>query len=288
LGVKFTDTTNNYGQFEFWTRSSSGGSTKMVIDPNGNVGIGTSGPDYLLHLHNDSQNSYLYMSGGGGLGESYGGFIRGYGVSGSGGYLDLGVNDGGALRTSINIHPQGNYLIFSTAGTERMRLDSAGTLAMGGTNASPQPGENIAYHVATDGYALYSGVNATTSRNHAVFGNPNGYIGSIVTSGSTTTYNTGSDYRLKENIQPLANGLERLQQLNPVQFNWKADGTSSEGFIAHEVQEIFPDAVSGEKDGEKMQGMDYGKITPLLTKAIQEQQTLIEELKTRIETLENS
>ena len=66
----------------------------------------------------------------------------------------------------------------------------------------------------------------------------------------------------------------------------KGTGISSEGFIAHEAQEIFSDAITGEKDAEMMQGMDYGRITPLLVKAIQEQQTIIEDLKTRIETLE--
>ena len=91
--------------------------------------------------------------------------------------------------------------------------------------------------------------------------------------------------RLKENIKPLANGLQRLLQLNPVQFDWKEDKTSSEGFIAHEVQEIFSDAISGEKDGEQTQGMDYGRITPLLVKAIQEQQEQIEGLKQEIQNL---
>ena len=93
---------------------------------------------------------------------------------------------------------------------------------------------------------------------------------------------------MKKNIKPLENGLKRLCELKPVKFDWKENDSSSEGFIAHEVQEIFPDAISGEKDAELMQGMDYGRITPLLVKAIQEQQDIINELKTRIETLENN
>jgi hypothetical protein len=92
---------------------------------------------------------------------------------------------------------------------------------------------------------------------------------------------------LKENIKPLENGIERLNQLNPVKFNWKADGTLSEGFIAHEVQESgWTEGVSGEKDGEIMQSMDYGRITPLLVKAIQEQQEQIEELTEKVIALE--
>ena len=110
-------------------------------------------------------------------------------------------------------------------------------------------------------------------------------IGFINISNTGTTYDTGSDYRLKENVRPIENGIERINNLNPVKFDWKSDGTSSEGFIAHEAQQIFPDAVTGEKDDEMMQGMDYGRITPLLVKAIQEQQELIEALQKEVEEL---
>ena len=102
---------------------------------------------------------------------------------------------------------------------------------------------------------------------------------------TSVTYNTSSDYRMKENIRPLENGLDRLKQLKPVKFDWKTNDETAEGFIAHEVQEIFPDAVAGEKDGKEMQGMDYGRITPLLVKAIQEQQTQIEALQSEINLL---
>ena len=111
-------------------------------------------------------------------------------------------------------------------------------------------------------------------------------IGQIACSNTGTSYATSSDYRLKENVITLEDGLNRLNQLKPVKFDWKNSDTSSEGFIAHEIQEVFPDAVSGEKDAEEMQSVDYGRITPLLVKAIQEQQTIIEDLKTRIQTLE--
>ena len=111
-------------------------------------------------------------------------------------------------------------------------------------------------------------------------------LGSISSSGNNLVYGGTSDYRLKENIKPLENGLQKLKKLNPVQFDWKETGGTNEGFIAHEVQDICKEAVSGEKDGEVMQSMDYGRITPILVKAIQEQQTIIDDLKSRIETLE--
>jgi hypothetical protein len=101
--------------------------------------------------------------------------------------------------------------------------------------------------------------------------------GLITVTTSGTTYNSVSDYRLKENITPLENGLDRVLQLKPSKFNWIETGNETEGFIAHELQEYFPDAVTGEKDAVysstgniKPQSVDYGRITPLLVKAIQE------------------
>ena len=125
-----------------------------------------------------------------------------------------------------------------------------------------------------------------SSNAHVLFRSDGGNTGSITTNGSAVAFNTGSDYRLKENVLPLKDGLDRVNKLKPVQFDWKKSQETDEGFIAHEVQEIVPYVVKGEKDGEKIQTMDYGKLTPLLVKAIQEQQTIIDDLKSRIATLE--
>jgi hypothetical protein len=121
-----------------------------------------------------------------------------------------------------------------------------------------------------------------------------GGVGNINITTSGTTYNSTSDYRLKENIIPLQNGIDRLMQLKPSKFNWIETGDESEGFIAHELQEIFPDAVTGEKDAVynstgniKPQSVDYGRITPLLVKALQEQQVQIQTLTARLQELEN-
>ena len=110
----------------FQTRLAGTVANKMVIKSSGNVGIGTSSPANQLHLHNTAGDSFIRMSGGGSLGTNYGGFVRGFGVSGSGGNLDLGVIDNNAFRTSINVQAQGNEVRFSTAGTERMRIDNSG------------------------------------------------------------------------------------------------------------------------------------------------------------------
>ena len=131
-------------------------------------------------------------------------------------------------------------------------------------------------------------------------GNPAGFfnyagsvVGSINTNNTSTSFNTSSDYRLKENVTRITDALSRLNQLKPSRFNFIGYADNAvDGFIAHEVQDIVPEAISGEKnaineDGTpKYQGIDQSKIVPLLTAAIQEQQTIIEDLKARIETLE--
>ena len=122
--------------------------------------------------------------------------------------------------------------------------------------------------------------------------------GSIKTTGSATAYNTSSDYRLKENVNYDWDATTRLKQLKPARFNWIIDDTNTpvDGFLAHEVSSIVPEAVAGEKDGMenyidedtgeektriKPQGIDHSKLVPLMVKTIQE-------LEARIKILEDS
>lgn len=130
----------------------------------------------------------------------------------------------------------------------------------------------------------------TSTYNAAVFANNGNFSGalkgSISVTNSATTYNTSSDYRLKHDIQPMTGALAKVASLKPCTYKWKVDGSAGEGFIAHELQEVAPYAVSGEKDGEQMQGVDYGKLTPILTAALQEAIAEIQSLKARIAVLE--
>ena len=109
--------------------------------------------------------------------------------------------------------------------------------------------------------------------------------GSITTNGTNTAYNTSSDYRLKENVKPMTGGLATVAALKPVNYDWIIDKSAGEGFIAHELQAVIPDAVHGEKDAVnedgsiKAQGVDFGKIVPHLVAAMQE-------LTTRLAALE--
>jgi len=145
----------------------------------------------------------------------------------------------------------------------------------------------------------------TSTYTHYNFRNGNGIVGEIRTSGSGTTFLTTSDYRLKENIAPMTVALEKVAQLKPCTYKWKVDGSDGQGFIAHELQAVVPDCVSGEKDATKVvdikdeegnvisqeevavyQGIDTSFLVATLTAAIQEQQAIITDLKARIETLE--
>ena len=180
-------------------------------------------------------------------------------------------------------------MIFSTVGTAAMRIDTSGRLLVGTTGV---------YTDSNDKMVVSGGrFNVTaTSMNPGVFNrqtdtgmvinilyNGNGK-GSISTDGSNVAYNTSSDARLK-NILGEAKGLDIVSQLNPVNFEWKESGKTQDGLIAQEVEPLIPEAVStNEHTG--FYEMDYSKLVTPLVKAIQEQQTIIDDLKARIETLE--
>ena len=179
--------------------------------------------------------------------------------------------------------------------TERMRITSAGALSYSpcsgadlvGTEACGFVGDGIYAPV----YKIKSALNST--KNCALFVNGNGQVGSIQMNGSATSYNTSSDYRLKENVVPVPDGITRLLQLKPSRFNFKADPDHTvDGFLAHEAQAVVPECVTGEKDAEDAdgspiyQGIDQSKLVPLLTAALQEAIAKIESLEARLTTLE--
>jgi hypothetical protein len=169
--------------------------------------------------------------------------------------------------------------------SERARITSGGTLFVG-TTAQPGGGTPGFGYRGPASYDLLLSVPGTTSRNVVVFYNDNGAIGAINLNGSATAYNTSSDYRLKEDVQPMVGSVDRLMALKPVNFAWKVDGSRVDGFLAHEAQEVVPEAVTGEKDGEEMQAIDHSKLVPLLTAALQEALTKIEALEARLNALE--
>jgi hypothetical protein len=172
--------------------------------------------------------------------------------------------------------------------TERARITSDGSFLINCTSV-PSGGSNSTAYDNTGDESWVGSSTGTGGSYKWKFYNGNGLVGSIVTSGSSTAFNTSSDYRLKENIAPMIGALATVVQLKPCTYTWKADGALGQGFIAHELAEVVPQCVSGEKDAIdkdgniKPQGIDTSFLVATLTAAIQEQQALIQSLKARLD-----
>ena len=183
-----------------------------------------------------------------------------------------------------------NIMQFHANGEEKARLLDTGRFLVGTQTSSQQCADGYiqAPVAGTSLGAWGSHAGSTGNRKHMRFSNPNGVVGSINTQSSGTSFNTSSDYRLKENQSAISNAISRINQLKPYTFNFKANPSEKiDGFFAHEAQELIPYAVSGEKDGEEMQSMDYGKLTPLLTAALQEAVAKIEVLEAEVAALKS-
>jgi hypothetical protein len=221
-------------------------------------------------------------------------------------FNDSYLNFGTPTYNRASIHCTGaavntGNLVFTTvnagSAAERMRITSAGNVAVGTTTFDTSNTTGITQQLYA--YGAYITIGKTSGA-----GNGEGYInfnrnGSTIgnitqASTSSVNYNTTSDYRLKENVVDLKGATARLVQLQPKRFEWisDADGAVWDGFIAHEVQSVVPEAVTGTKDevdadGKPVyQGIDQSKLVPLLTAALQEALTKIEALEARITALE--
>jgi hypothetical protein len=204
--------------------------------------------------------------------------------------------------------PAADTLAASTGGSEGLRITSGGDVNIGTGGGTISPNSSVTTGLGlsiTDNGGILS---KTTQDIGSVFFEQNivSYtsgtavyqrfrvggtaIGSITTTnGTSTAYNTGSDYRLKENIAPISGGISRLLQLKPSRFNFKADpDTVVDGFLAHEAQAVVPECVTGLKDAvdedgnPAYQGIDQSKLVPLLTAALQESIAKIEQLEQRL------
>jgi Chaperone of endosialidase len=192
--------------------------------------------------------------------------------------------------------PGTDQVAISTNGADRMRITEQGRVGIG--NDTTTAAERL--HVSSltafgTEYCCMSSVTATGSAYHHRFLNGNGVVGSIETNGFSTSFVTSSDYRLKKNVAAVTDSITRLKQLKPSRFNFIVDlDKTVDGFLAHEVQAIVPEAVTGAKDAVDnndnpiYQGIDQSKLVPLLTAALQESIAKIESLETRLSALEGA
>ncbi len=200
-------------------------------------------------------------------------------------------NDGGA---DLNFRIEGDSLVnlfVCDAGQEAIAMGDANPTRHGKTTRL------LCYQGSGTGtdFALHVGRVGTGAESQVCFSNGYGEVGSIKTNGTSTSFNTSSDYRLKENVVDMTGAMDRVNKLLPRRFNFKVDtDTTLDGFVAHEVAEVVPEAISGEKDGVNgdgsinPQGIDQAKLVPLLTGALKEAITKIESLEARITALEDA
>lgn len=285
-GSRVDQSANNKVDMVFATGDPTGSvavAERMRITTAGNIGIGCT-PINNLQVHSPTSASGQVQITNNSTGATTGdGVIIGF--------------DGS--NQAIFNNKENTPMIFATSATERMRIDSAGHLLVGTTDTTPW--DNAADSTADNGIAIREGglLAATRYQSNPLALNRTGNDGTIVdfrrtgtikgTIGVTTTavsYNTTSDYRLKENVNYEWDATSRLKQLKPARFNFIADPDNTvDGFIAHEAQEVVPESVTGVKDevddddNPVMQGIDQAKLVPLLVKTIQE-------LEARIAVLE--
>ena len=246
----------------------------VVVNASGSVGIGTSSPANLFHVSASGLSTPALI-------ESTSTVSR---IA----FKDAATTDGNSVR----LGSAGNDMSFLAGGAERLRIDSNGKFLVNTTTSlSSSYVMSIVPGVGTGAiiYKNYAGTN--TGIPYAFQNTANGTIGYISCNSTSTSYVTSSDYRLKDNIAPMTGALAKVALLKPCTYKWKADGSDGQGFIAHELDEVVPGCVTGEKDAvdaegnPQYQGIDTSFLVATLTAAIQEQQVLITQQAAAIESL---
>jgi hypothetical protein len=270
------------------------GTTKVHMDSGGQIGIGTTSPSGSLHINTSSANILIADTDDSG-----------------GSYSRVRSDASGSLHLEADVgnNTGSSTMRFNMDGSEKMRMDSDGNFYVGTTGSAPWTATSGTFARIGNTFPLTAtnaGIVAIFNRNTSTgtcveYKQAANVVGSVSVTASNTSYNTSSDYRLKENVNYSFDATTRLKQLKPCRFNWIIDDTNTavDGFLAHEVSSIVPEAITGEKDATKLQdvydddgnvtgtetvpdyqGIDQSKLVPLLVKTIQE-------LEARITALES-
>jgi len=270
-------------------RVESNGSANMLFVDAGNdrVGIGTGSPVNILDVI------------GNGSGAAVKGRIRNEGgAAGDDATLELSIataseemrilfTDSSGTAGQIVVDGGDNSMAFETGTAERARIDSSGRLLVGTTSPFENAGITAGANDTSSSVAHFNRAASGSAAGVVRYYGSGSEVGSVQVTTSATTYTSASDIRLKQDIEPLE-ATDKLMAMNPVSYAWKADpdGPRSMGFIANEMIEVMPEAVSTGDDDDAMMSMDYGRITPILVSALQDAHRKIKELENRIAALE--
>jgi hypothetical protein len=275
--------------------SASTDSTPFVIDDVGNVGIGTVTPGYTLDIQDTGADVLVQVKNtatAAGDDAIIQILTNSTGTTATYSGLNFGNadnNNDGQLRYN---HAD-NSMAFYTNAAESMRITGTGKFYVGTTSSFYVTKAIINWNSSTEQGITLKTTSTTFNGSPILFtNNVDGVSGGVSQTQTTVSYNTSSDYRLKENVLPMTGALAKIAALKPVTYTWKVNGSAGQGFIAHELQEIVPDCVTGAKDAVdengniRPQGVDTSFLVATLTAAIQEQQAIISAMEARLAALE--
>jgi len=280
---------------------NTGGVTRATIDSSGNMLIGATSASGKLHVEDSGENNVYFVGNTSTSGSRI--ILQNKNTTANSYTGLLGADAGGQTTSQILFYNADNannegYMTFETRPsgglpTERMRINSTGVFQLGQntTNTVGYGNTTVGFTILPDGRffssmgSTFSQINRNSTGTVLSFAYQSTGVGQVSIGTNSTSYGTSSDYRLKENVVAISDGITRLKTLKPYRFNFKGSSDVVDGFFAHEVTAV-PEAITGTKDevdsdnNPVYQGIDQSKLVPLLTAALQEAIAKIEVLET--------